>query len=297
MDLFSPQLQVADPVDKASLGIAFEWQQQQIRKIVQDELDKRFPPSPPSGTTSSSSKQVRILTRLALKNRYHTRPRDSHAYKQSSGTLWSLLSSSENRRNPKDQHTIDMLHARINELRREVESSNASLAKLRKENSYWIASHSSSKEFHENTRHELAQERLKSAELERKTADLRSMLIPASETQLSDSEVIAKFSLLQSHILRFVKTVTRSHDFKKARVMETTEEQTRILSPFASGKINMRYLDDRLRGVVFSILDDQIFSVRHYSLGQKDTRLGNILCKAESYLREKLPKGNNMSTI
>lgn len=56
-----PQLQRAgpDPVDKATLGIAFERQRQQIKKIFQDELDKRFSLPPPSGTISSFRNQVR----------------------------------------------------------------------------------------------------------------------------------------------------------------------------------------------------------------------------------------------
>lgn len=186
-----------------------------------------------------------------------------------------------------------MLLAKNNELRREVESSHASLAKLQHENSALRAEYSSSKEGHENIRRELAQERLKSAELESKTANLRSMLIPTNETQLSDGEVIAKFASLRSQILKLVKTVW-SHEFKDVHV---TEEQSMILSPFATDEIDLRYLDNRLRGVVFSILNDQIFGVRHYGLDEKRAGLSKTLRKVESLLCGKLPKGNDVSAI
>lgn len=148
---------------------------------------------------------------------------------------------------------------------------------------------------YDKTRRELAQEKVKNAELERKTSNLRSMLIPEIETQLSDSEVVAKFISLRSQILKLVKTAW-SHDLLEEK-MEVSDEQKRIFGPFYHDGVSKKYLDNRLRGVVFSILHDQIFSVRHHALPLHKDSLGDTLCRTESFMCQKLPKGNNMSVV
>lgn len=45
----------------ADLNSAFVWQHQQLEKLVQGELNRRFPPGPTTGTASSSSRQVPYL--------------------------------------------------------------------------------------------------------------------------------------------------------------------------------------------------------------------------------------------
>lgn len=189
---------------------------------------------------------------------------------------------------------MDALLAENSELQQKIKSLHNTLGKLQHHNSYLKEVCSSSKELQEKFRCELAQERLKSAELETKTAKLRSMLIPANETQLSDGEVLTKFTTLRSHILKLVKT-TGLRDFDPNQ-WYISEQQHRILSPFAEGKVNMRYIDNRLRGVVFSILTKHIFSVRHYPVEAKHEHLGEALRNAESYMFNMLPKGNNMKS-
>lgn len=141
-----------------------------------------------------------------------------------------------------------------------------------------------------STKIKLREERLKSAELETKTQDLRAMLIPLSETQLSDGEVVSKFVSLRSQILRLVKSTWRRDKFKPD--LEPTNNQRRVFSPFMEGKVGMRYLDNHIRRVIFQTLHTQVLGKRSYFLGGKLTRLEEHLGEFEDWMWKQFPAGN-----
>lgn len=143
-----------------------------------------------------------------------------------------------------------------------------------------------------STREELDKERLKSAELESKTQNLRAMLIPTQEIQLSDSEVVSKFVCLRSQILRFVKRTWCCDKFKPG--FEFTKEHERFLQPFVNGRVDMKYLDNRLRGRIFAHLHHAIFGVRTYALGGTHDGLDAALGKLETEMWNQVPEGSSI---
>lgn len=175
------------------------------------------------------------------------------------------------------------------DLQQEIKSLQDSLDKLRYDNLSLGEECSSLKTLQDDFRRKLAQERVKSAELERKADSLRSLLIPKVETQLSDGEIVAKFTSLRSQILKLVKTAWSRNIVHNA---EVSEQQQKILRPFfVDRKVDMRYIDDRLRGVVFDILHEHIFSIRHYPVDAKYSCLGETLRNVEEYMLGNLHRG------
>lgn len=168
-----------------------------------------------------------------------------------------------------------------NELQQQIAILQAANTELQGSCSSWKAQYDAA-------RGKLAQERLKRAELESKTQSLRSMLVPAHERQLSDSEVLAKFISLRSQILKLVKT-TWHHSLKSNWTL--TEMQTKALRHFLNGKLDSRYLDSRVRSEVFSFLQKNILGVRTYALGEKNTVLDYTLGNVENFMWERLSDG------
>lgn len=195
-----------------------------------------------------------------------------------------------------EEHTVDTLLFKNNKLQQETESLRDALGKLQLDNSSLSKECSSWKGRYEKVRSEFAQERVKSAEQELKMASLRSMLIPKTEVQLSDNEVVARFASLRSQILKLIKTVWSPVNFVPKADVSAEQYNFKILYTFVEGKVDMRYMDNLLRGVVFSILNEHVFSVRHYPIDTKNESLGEALSYAESYMFDKLPKGNNTYT-
>lgn len=142
---------------------------------------------------------------------------------------------------------------------------------------------------YDDIQRQLAQERAKNLDLENKTVHLRSMLIPATESQLSDSEVVAKFTSLRSQILKLVKTAW-SRNLVQRRSL--SEEQTEVLSPFYKNDVSFKYLDNRLQSVVFSILEERVFGARHYATNPDHAILNANLGRVEALLWHKISKGN-----
>lgn len=204
--------------------------------------------------------------------------------KQSSSflDLFQLRPSSGNQQS-QDQHVIDTLLAKNNELQQHIHSLQAMNDELQQECSLWKTRYHSSK-------NKLREERLKSAELETKTQDLRAMLIPVNETQLSDGEVVSKFASLRSQILKLVKSIWRRDKFKPD--LELTNNQKMVFIPFMEGRVDMRYLDNRLRSVVFETLHAYVLGKRSYALGGKLIRLEDHLGEFEDWMWKQLPTGN-----
>lgn len=200
------------------------------------------------------------------------------------------MSTSEHRSNRKDADIVETLLAENSKHLNEIEHLRSSQGKLEQRNSSLSAELMSSKSEHETIRRQLAEERAKNMELESKTVHLRSMLIPATETQLSDGEVVAKFTALRAQILKLVMSAW-SRKWDEATNKNVTDHQFKIFSPFANGGVNMKYLDNRLRGVVFSILNDQIFSTRHYATDSKHAPLNQRLGDVERLLWQNIPRG------
>lgn len=121
------------------------------------------------------------------------------------------------------------------------------------------------------------------------------MLIPVSATQLSDGEVVSKFISLRSQILRLVKSTWRRDKFKPN--LEFTTTQIRFLGPFIRGKVDMRYLDDRLRSVMFAFLHAHILGKRSYALGGYLTHLEKQVGEFEDWMWKQLPTGIYLSSV
>lgn len=205
-----------------------------------------------------------------------------------SASIWNLLQlrPSAGYQQSHDQHVIDTLLAKNNELQQHIHSLHATNHKLQQNYSHL------ENQYH-SIRTELGEERLKSAELETKTQNLRAMLIPVSETQLSDGEVVSKFTFLRSQILKLVKSTWRRDRFKRSPVL--TGSQRKVFGPFMENQVDMKYLDNRLRCTVFSFLFRYIFDKRNYALGGKFPDLEDHLGEFEDWMWKHLPTGNYLS--
>lgn len=163
--------------------------------------------------------------------------------------------------------------------------------KLKREYASLKAEHDITTSRLDTTRRELGQERTKTADLESKTASLRSMLIPTSKAQLSDAEVVGKFTALRSQILALVKSTWRQQ-FRNH--VQATELRERIFNPFREGKVEMRYLHNCLRSLVFEVIHCRILDVRHYALGEDFGKVDKALGEVESFMWKNLPECNRM---
>lgn len=185
-----------------------------------------------------------------------------------------------------DKNVVDTLLAKNNELQQHIKTLQTMNDKLHQEKSFWKSRSDSNKR-------KLLQERQRSAELEIKTQELRAVLIPVSETQLSDGEVVSKFISLRSQILKLVKRTWRRDKFKPN--IELTQDHVNILGPFMDDRVDMRYVDNHMRGIVFKTLHARILGKRTYALGGSHTRVEDLLGEFEGWVWEQLPTGNGSS--
>lgn len=114
----------------------------------------------------------------------------------------------------------------------------------------------------------------------------RQMLVPVSEKQISDGEVVQKFTALRSSILAFVRR-TWTLEFRAGIDIRTLPKGHR---EFFQSSIPPSY--DRLRYVVSVFLYQVIFEAPNYFLGDDHQRFEGHLQNLERHLFKISPNGN-----
>ncbi|KAL1866882.1 hypothetical protein Daus18300_006585 [Diaporthe australafricana] len=116
-------------------------------------------------------------------------------------------------------------------------------------------------------------------------AKLRQMLVPPSEKQVIDADVVSKFTRFRSSILALVR---RTWTLKLRQ--EVDVEALSVTQRFVFSGFPINY--DRLRCVVFTLLDLAILNSRNYFLGQNFEELENCMRRAETQLLNGSPEEN-----
>lgn len=124
----------------------------------------------------------------------------------------------------------------------------------------------------------------KNAKLTERMAAFRQMLIPASENQIIDSEIVRRFSRIRSGILALVRQTWKTVIRPGVKSQDMTAEQREFLG------VELTY--DRLRFIVFSIIHKNVFAARSYFLGNARTDIERSLRKVEDFLFENTPEGS-----
>lgn len=143
----------------------------------------------------------------------------------------------------------------------------------------------------QRTRRELSVERATNKDLREGMAKLRLMLVPSSESQISDSDIISKFTALRSLTLRLVKG-TWSMRFKNDIDMRRWSDwQRNVFGPFADQTSHWQTLHNKLRSLIFDFIGIYVLNCRHYYLKHNCIRLDKVLGDAEDYICDSLPEG------
>lgn len=143
------------------------------------------------------------------------------------------------------------------------------------------------------TRHELNAEKAITKHLGERVASLRSMLVPPSEAQVSDSEVVSKFTALRSLTFRFVKG-TWALSFKADANEESLSGwQLEFARPFSYAGAPWQTLHSRIRSYIFDVISAEILNHCHYLLNKNSRDLDNMLGNTEDYMLRNLPEGNS----
>lgn len=145
-------------------------------------------------------------------------------------------------------------------------------------------------------RHDLNHERAKNEKLKERMASLRQMLVPPPEIQISDTEVIQRFTGLRSLILRLVKTTWTKKLRDNISESDLSEGQRTFVRPYAGKDAMWKSLHNRIRYFVFYQLCKFILGQRIYGLVNDYRMLDEGLGAIETYIWEQLPKGNTSDT-
>lgn len=116
----------------------------------------------------------------------------------------------------------------------------------------------------------------KNAKLTQRMAALRQMLVPASENQVIDSEIVRRFSRIRSGILSLVRQTWKTAIRPDVKDQDMTPDQKELLG------VDLTY--DRLRSVVFLIIHKDVFGARQYFLGDACKDIERSLRKVEKFL-------------
>ena len=114
---------------------------------------------------------------------------------------------------------------------------------------------------------------------------LRQMIVPVSEKQVPDSDVVSKFTSLCNSILRLVRQTWKPAiraDFDPRQLSERQRD-------FFESRLPLSY--NRLRSVVFHMIYYLIFGSRSYFLDETFRHLEESLQTVEADLSYKLPEG------
>lgn len=124
--------------------------------------------------------------------------------------------------------------------------------------------------------------------LQAKNDTLRQMLVPVSEKQVLDGEVVQKFASLRSGIIGLVRQtwVPRlKHGVDVVRLSPTQQDLIALAFPITY---------DRLRCLFFTFVHDNVFESPSYFLGDDFKTLEQLLQRAERILTEHSPEGKSM---
>lgn len=146
-------------------------------------------------------------------------------------------------------------------------------------------------------RQELSYERTKNEEQRERMASLRQMLVPATEDQVSDTEIMQRFTALRSLVFRLVKG-TWSMKFKdKLRDSDVSDNQHSFFAPFVGGDPKWKTLHNHLRHFIFNHLCLSALDRRRYFLHENCKWLDEQLETTETNMWDSLPKGNTAPIV
>lgn len=128
-------------------------------------------------------------------------------------------------------------------------------------------------------------------DLTEKTDRFRDMLIPVSEKQILDAEVVQKFTSLRSSIMALLRRTWALRLRKDFDVGEFSRGQHLV---FMSGDAGSY---DKLRYVVFEHIYQMILDSKNYFLKDGFESLGEYLHKGEKSLLKKSPVGKYKSWL
>lgn len=139
---------------------------------------------------------------------------------------------------------------------------------------------------------DLSHERAKNERLGERMASLRQMLVPPPNDQVSDDEVVQKFSALRSQIFRLVKMTWAKGLRDHIEERNLSDEQRAYLQTIFSGHTQWNRFYPRLHCHVFRYLASATFGRRHYGLTNEANGLDQRLEEVETYMWNYLPGGN-----
>lgn len=124
----------------------------------------------------------------------------------------------------------------------------------------------------------------KNAKLTERMAELRQMLVPTSENQVPDLDMVQNVSRIRFNIVALVRSTWDPEIKPGTKSQDLTPMQ---LKAFA-GSISY----DRLRALIFSLINQHTFSARPYFLGNARREIDQSIGKIEKYLRDNMPAGD-----
>ncbi|KUI61321.1 hypothetical protein VP1G_08475 [Cytospora mali] len=139
-------------------------------------------------------------------------------------------------------------------------------------------------------RRELSIERVNNQELKERLANLRLMLVPRSEDQVSDSEVQRKFTALRSLITRLVRATWAKRFKNNIDDMALSNGQREFFRHFTGADAQWKTLHNRLRFFVFYSLHQAMLGRSYYTLREGYKSIDSNLESVEVFMREHLPE-------
>lgn len=121
-------------------------------------------------------------------------------------------------------------------------------------------------------------------ELTERLATLRQMLVPVSENQISDTDIVCKFGSLRNQILSLVR---QNWEVRLKQDVELSEGQAHFFRDLANDTGDLLWKlrpYEKLRAAVFVILQAEIFGVYPYLLDEASGHLCSHLESAEAAL-------------
>ncbi|KAH8654244.1 hypothetical protein BGZ61DRAFT_487128 [Ilyonectria robusta] len=131
----------------------------------------------------------------------------------------------------------------------------------------------------ENMKRQLFQEQYRAKELQDKLANLRGILTKAPSGIILDGDVQAKFMEVRNLAHMVVRKLYSRERISSAG--DRSNESRSFFEPFVSKRIPSQYFENRFRGKVFDILDENLLSRPQFGLGHKDHKLERRLTEIE----------------
>lgn len=133
--------------------------------------------------------------------------------------------------------------------------------------------------------------RANNEELKRRMVRLREMLVPPSEDQVTDAEVTRTFLSLRSLVFRFVKGTWAKRFHTHVAEEDLPKGQRAFFSSFLTTGADWKNLHNRLRYLIFFLLNKHVFNRRHYGLEKGFKDLDEYLDQVETFLCNESPPG------